>query len=343
MKKSIAVIYRLAFILFSVWAILENVAFQLQMIGVKLLDFTVFADVINLICVTIVFLVSLRHALPKGMLFFKASCTFLSVLALAANLDMLFSIHDSSWILNVLLPLMMIVDYLIFDKHSRLKLWQILLGLIGTTLLVALLYLLASKALHLPNALDLLNLFSNEKELIQVLLNTGFIVGGLYLLDRLLSGELFRDIHSMLALLLRLLFLFLEFQAFMRLSGMNLTTFLQSLRYYENLVNFLSFLCILAVLICNALRFKAAAKSAYVFLRIKCFFTLCMIFVFIVYHFFAKGSYNPDSVAIVLYYIGPLLMLLDWILFDFDLAHITFTCCFPPIPSAGQRKRGSHC
>ncbi len=316
MKKTIAVIYRLAFILFSAWAILERAAFNLQDNTVKLLNFTVFTAFCNLICILFVFFATLRGRMLKALMFFKTSCAFLSLLTLGMNLNMILSHGNNEWILNVLLPFMMILDYLIFDKHARLKLWQMLIGMLGALALAALLCVLAAKVFSLPDALEFFGLFSARQELMQLLLNLGVLCIGLYLLDRLFTGELFQDMRSVFALLLRLLFLLLEIQAFARLSDMNLSVFLQSLRYYENLVNFLSFLCIVSVLIYNAIRFKVTSKGSYIFSRIKCFLTICMVFVFVVYHFYAKGAYRPNGIAFVLYYIAPLIMLLDWALFD---------------------------
>lgn len=316
MKKNIAVIYRLAYILFSVWAILEKLHFSLQKFGVKLLDFTVLGCLCSLICILIIFFVSLRGTLPKGLLVFKTICTFLALLILAANLKLWTSYGNDAWILNVLLPLMMLLDYLIFDKHRRLKLWQILLGLLGTGILAALLYLLTLKVFHLPDELNVLGLFANKQDLMQLLLNLFALCGGVYLLDRLFSGELFRDVRSMFALLLRLLFLILEIQAFVHLSDMDLIAFLQSLRYYENIINFLSFLCIVSVLVYNAIHYKSSAENSHIFSRNKCFLTINMVLTFIVYHFYARGTYRPDNVALVLYYIAPLIMLLDWCLLD---------------------------
>ncbi len=316
LKKNIAVIYRLAFILFSIWAIFESAAFRIQNLPVKLLDFTVFSDAICMLCIVIVLAVTLRRTIGQGLRTFKTGCTFLALLALAANLPMLFSVESNSWILKILLPLMMLLDYLFFDNKGKIKPWQALLWLLAAAGMAWLLYVIADKFLNLPASLDLLGLFSDRDSLTSLLLNALLLSGILFILDRLFSGGLFKDFKSIFALLFRLIFLLLEIWAFVRLSDLNLRTFFHALRYYENLVNFLCFLCVGAVLIYNTLRFKASAKGSYVFSRIKSFFTVCIVFAFVVYHFYVRGGYIPDSVAIVLYYIAPLMMLADWLFFD---------------------------
>ncbi|MBQ4160923.1 MAG: hypothetical protein IJD83_08340 [Clostridia bacterium] len=317
MKKNISVIYRLAFILFSIWAILESAAFQLSALPVKLLNFTVLSDFICMICILIVLIFTMRHRMGQGLYAFKTACTFLALVALASNLSMLFALDSGSWILRVLLPLMMLLDHVFFDDNGKLKLWQMLLWLLAAAFIGWLLYVLADKFLNLPNVLDLLGLFKDKNSLADLILNTLILTGLAYLLDRLFSGALFRDIKSMFALLFRLLFLALEAWAFIRLSGMNLKSFINALRYYEILINFLCFLCIAAVLIYNVLRSKASAKSASVFSKIKCFFTICIVFAFIVYHFYVRGDYRPDAVGIILYYVAPAMMLMDWLFFDY--------------------------
>ncbi len=316
MKKNLSIIYRLAFVLFSVWAILESVSFRLAELPVKLLSFTTFSATICMLCILLVLLRSMRYGVGKALLFFKNCCTFLAILTLAANFSMLFSVENSGWVLSILLPLMMFLDYLFFDVHGKLKLWQMLLALLCAILLVVALYATAKYLLHLPNALDFLALLPRDKSLKELILNTLLLTGLAYLLDGLFSGAFFKDIKSLFSLLLKVLFLLLEAWAFTRLSGMNLKTFIFSLRYYEVFINFLSYLCIAAILIYNVLHFKATAKNAPKFSRIKTFFTLGLFMAFVVYHFYVRGNYNPGRVETALYYVAPAILLLDWLFFD---------------------------
>lgn len=316
MKKSIAVFYRLAYILFSVWAILESVTFQISLLPVKLLNFTVLSDLICMLCILIVLLVSLKGSIGTVLYGLKTACTFLALLALAANLPMLFSFAAGGWVLKVLLPFMMLLDHMLFDKNSGLKIWQMLLWLLLAALIAGLIYVIADKFLMLPNPLELLGLFSGQRDMFELLLNALILTGALYLLDRLFSGELFKDIRSMLGFVYRVLFLLLEAWAFIRLSGLNFRTFLNALRYYENLINFLCFLCIAAVLIVSLIRMRVKSNGTHFFARIKSCFTVCIVFAFVIYHCYVKGSYSPDAVAFVLYYIAPLMMLLDWLFID---------------------------
>lgn len=316
MKKSIAVFYRLAYILFSLWAILESASFQINLLPVKLLNFTVLADLICMLCILIVFFVSLKGSIGSVLYGLKTACTFLALLALAANLPMLFSVSAGGWILKILLPFMMVFDHMLFDKNSGLKIWQMLLWLLLAALIAGLIYVIADKFLMLPNPLELLGLFADLRDMFELLLNALVLTGALYLLDRLFSGELFKDIRSMFGFVFRVLFLLLEAWAFIRLSGMNLRTFLNALRYYENLINFLCFLCIAAVLIVSLIRMNVKTNGSYFFARIKSCFTACIVFAFLIYHCYVKGNYSPDAVAIVLYYIAPLMMLVDWLFID---------------------------
>ncbi len=321
MKKSIAVFYRLAYILFSVWAILESVSFQLSALPVKLLNFTVLADLICMLCILVVVLVSFRRSIGTVLYGLKTACTFLALFALAANLPMLFSFAAGGWVLKILLPFMVLLDHMLFDKNSGLKFWQMLLWLLLAALIAGIIYVIADKFLTLPNPLQLLGLFSSLHDMLELLLNALILTGALYLLDRLFSGELFKDIRSMFGFVFRVLFLLLEAWAFIRLSGLNLRTFLHTLRYYENLINFLCFLCIAAILIVDLIRMNLKSKGSYVFSRIKSCFTVCIVFALVIYHCYVKGSYKPDAVAVVLYYIAPLMMLVDWLFID-NYCHI---------------------
>ncbi len=316
MKKNFAVIYRLAFVLFSIWAIFESVAFQIQSLPVKLLNFMVFSDTICLICILIVFIVSLKRSPGQGLRLFKTACTFLALIALSANLQLFFAFENHDWILKVLLPLMMLFDYLFFDNHGKMKFWHLILWLLLSAFVGWLLFVLSEQLFKLPGSLDLLGLFTDKQSLSDLLLNSLLLTGAVFVLDKLFSGELFKDLKSVFVLVFRIIFILLESWAFIKLSGANLYDFLLCLRYYENLVNFLCFLCMIVVLIYNLLHFKPNAKGSYVFSRVKTFFTIAVIFGCIVYHFYVKGNYVPNVVGIVLYYIAPLMMLTDWLFFD---------------------------
>jgi len=316
MKKNISVFYRLAFILFSVWAILENVGFKIVNLPGSLLNFTVLADLICMICILFVLMFSFQKKIGQGLYTVKTACTFLALLALAANLQVFTHIMHTAWILKILLPLLMILDHIIFDDNKKLKIWQMLLWLLAAMFVAFMLYVLTDKFLNIANSLGLLGLFNNPRELMQLLLNALLLSLITYLLDKLFSGELFHDIRSMFALFFRLIFVILEIWAFSKLSGMDLKVFLHAIRYYENLINFLCFLCITAVLVYNTFKHKSNAKSAYVFTKIKAFFTVSMVLVFLLYHFFLRGGTKPDAVSVILYYVAPAMMLIDWIFIE---------------------------
>ena len=316
MKKTVSIIYRLSFIIFSLWALLENVGFKISDFPISLTNFVVLSDTLCLFIILVTFISSILHSPGNILLRIKAGITVLAAIVLLSNYTMILSTLSIGWILKILLPLMMILDFIIFDRKGSFKIYDPLLWLLFAALIGGILYYLLKNILNLPNFLDLLGLFKSKDDLIKLLL--GALSAGvvLYLLDNLLSKGGRKSLKSFFPMLYRLFFILMEIWAFYKITGLNLTEFLYSLTDYVKLVNFLSFLCITAVLIHNFIKLNSTKRKFSPFPRLKGCFTIAIITVFVYFHFFGTKTGAVSNVSIIQCYVAPAMMLFDWLLFD---------------------------
>ena len=71
MRKTVALIYRFIFILFSVWGICQYIGFNILSISANIMNFTFFVDLLCFICITAVFIVSVRRSPGFALQTFK--------------------------------------------------------------------------------------------------------------------------------------------------------------------------------------------------------------------------------------------------------------------------------
>ncbi len=313
MKQTISMIYRLGFILFYVWALFENACFSIQGFLGSFSNFAVSAGFISFICILIVFICSVCGKIPEGLLRVKAVCTALAMFVLLTNFSVWFSPGAPGWILNVLLPFLMFLDWLLFDKKGFFKPFDPLLWLLGIVLFYGLWSLLSG---HFFDLNVLWNLLGGKNNALKLLLQTIAAGALMYLSDRLFAGKGFKNLWDVFALIYRILFICLEAWALSAVSGHSLIRFFLSLKNFGLLFNFLSLLCIAVVLMLCLIRFRSL-HSPTPFPRVKGAFTASAVVTLIGYHFILKGGFpQGDMVSLILHYVGPFMMIFDWILFD---------------------------
>jgi len=121
MKRTVAMIYRFAFLLFSVWGICERVGFNILSPSSSLFEFTLFCDILCFLCILFVFLVSITRYPGKILIGIKSFLTVCAAIVFINNFSLINSAITYSWVLGILLPLMMILDWLFFDKKNIKK------------------------------------------------------------------------------------------------------------------------------------------------------------------------------------------------------------------------------
>ena len=316
MKKYISMIYRLAFLLFCVWTVLEYIGFDLATQPERLFHFPVFTAIVCFFCILAIFLYSIKKAPSNTLIRFKIACTMLALTVFFSNLTLLSGTIDNAWILKIFLPLMMLLDWLLFDKKGCCKGYDPLLWLAGIVLVCWLLFSLLKDAFGLANPLAALGLFSGRDELLRLL---GWALGAgvvLFLLDQLCAGGGKKNTRTLLGLFWRLLFLLLEAWSFAKISGANLPLLLQNLRYYVILMNFICFLCIAVLVIYQVVKGRAGKGRGSLFPRIKGASTVWIVMIPLVWHVLLRQPVLQDAVSVIHYYIAPAFMAADWFLFD---------------------------
>lgn len=315
MKKTLSIIYRICYILFALW-ILGFLFFPIKSFNPSmLLNYPSVVLFLGLICVSALLFTEIKKHPGKGLLRFKALCSFLSLIVILCNTDILANPTANGWIMCILLPLMLIFDWLIFDKKGNLRIGDLFIWL-GILILIGLLLCTILKdILGAANIFNVWGLFANKDNLLSLVTKILFSGISMYAVDTLLSGTSTKGNANKLALLWRILFLFLEGWTLFSISQKNLTIFVKSLSSFSILANFLSFICILAVIIYNLIKYGTIFRKSTSFPRVKGIFTFSIVVSCLFFHFISNGSMKSHF-DWILYLIGPLMMFFDWILFD---------------------------
>ena len=287
MKKTVALIYRLIFILISVWALWSHLGIPTMK---AFSDLSVFSDIVNALTALAVFLWSIKSAPPEAVLKMKAVFAAVAAAVLFANRSFLLSPVDLWWIINVLLPALAVLDWLLFDKKGLLKIWDLLLWLLAALGLMAL----------LGFGLD-----SILSALLPALVFSGLVL----LLGNLFSGKKKRS----LSLLLQLCFLALECYAFYLLSGLNVESFVGNLKYYTPIANLFAFSVVAVSVIVNFLGFK---KAGTYLSRIKGCAVVLLVIAGALYYGYFKGSPYVGWETLIHSIICPAFLLIDYLVFD---------------------------
>ena len=314
MKKTYAMIYRFIFILFSMWGIFRKIGFNLFTLSPLILDFTLFIDILSFVCIFVVFIISITRHHGKIIGAIKALLTFCNIIVFVVNFDIITSGITYSWVLGILLPVMMVLDWLLFDKKGDFNYYDPLLWILGTVIAGLGLAALLKYLFGIDNFA--LGLFDNFSDLLKLLFIALGIGAGMFLLDSLISAFNKKGGKNLFSLVFRLVFILLEIYALFKTIGFELTTFLYKLGFYHILINFLCFVFIAVTLIYNIVRFKGIRKRTCIMPRMKGALALCMGLVFIIFMFLHRDFHSLPLSELILYVIAPVMFLLDWVMFD---------------------------
>lgn len=305
-------IYRLGYIIFFLWAMFENAFLSYDSIFNSFLRPESLTNFICFLCILAVFIFSVLGNIPKALIRIKAVCTALAVFILAANLPVWFLPESFGWLLKVMLPALMFLDWLIFDKKGSFKFLDVLFMLLGIALLYLLWSLLNGKLFDFSGLIDFLGGFNNLLNTILFTLGAGALM---FLLDKLFSGKGSAKLWDIFSLIYRILFLCITGWAMSNFSGKSLYNLFFGLRHFEVLFCFLSFLCILLVIIMCVVRLRSFSSKT-PFPRIKGGFTAAAVLILVWRFALFNESLSQNPVDLIFTFICPLMMILDWILFD---------------------------
>ena len=314
MKKTVSIIYKLAFLVLSIWAIFENVTYNLSMLIPSLQNFTIFSNLFFVICMTIAFFSAIQKKSYKWFTYIKGICILLATFLIISNFNQLTNFITIHWILSIFLPTMLILDWLFFDPKGKVRLYDILIWLAGAAAILTAFLFLLNKLFGIKNFLDAAGLSRNIYDLLNYLpylIGTGFLI---YILDNLFSSKKQKNASALLKYLLRIGFIALEIYSFSLLSEKNVSQFLYSLIMYSPLVNFMCLLCISALVFYEF--FGTEQKADTVFSRIKALCTISISAVLLIQIFVTKEYHSLSAVVLIHNIIAPIMMLTDLILFD---------------------------
>ncbi len=313
MKKTVSQIYRLAFILFYIWAVAETVITAKSGILHAISAPAVLTDTFCFIAITAAFISSLIGKIPGAILRMKSAAVASAWLVLVLSTSIFFLPTATGWMTAVLLPAMAVLDYLLFDKKGTFRPYDPLLWLLALCLLFALWAFLSGRDWDASLFTDF---FGGEERLLSTLLATILAGALMFGLDKLCSGKKgLLNPWDIFCWLYRVVFLVLTGWALYNICGGSPIFFFTRLKKFSVLSAFLSFLAIVVVLIICLLRFRSSRGTA-PFPRLKGVFTLCAAIVVLTHHFLLKGGFPVESAWRILLYISPVMMIFDWILFD---------------------------
>ena len=232
MKKNISLLYRLTFIIFAVWGLIEYCD-ETTSIFSQLAHFAPAVILLCLLCIIPVFILSLKNTSPAFLIEIKGGITLLSSFLLIMYSHLFFAFENSKWILCILLPIMLILDWLLFDKKGSfmprdLIIW---LGIFAGIILL-------SFFMDIPFLSDILNFLKTSDNLFKLIFSLLGLSLILYLLDSLM-GSSKKNNQLFNSTLLRLIFIFLEIFCIWDISSSQLTRFINSFKYYSLFINFL--------------------------------------------------------------------------------------------------------
>lgn len=317
MKKTISMIYRFIFILFSVWGICQKVGFNILSFSPRILNFTIFVDFFSFVCLLAVFIIGITHSPGRILMGIKAMLTLLSALVFWKNIPIIASGITYDWILGILLPIMMCVDWLLFDEKGTFSLLDPLLWLIGALLLGFGIGALLKNLFGIDDFWNVLGMFKNKKEFTDLLKAAVGAGLAMFLLDCIISAFGKKSTKNALALIYRLIFIALECYALLNAAGSDLTDFLYNMKYFHILSNFLCLVCICVVVVYNLIKFRSLKKRSTPFPRLKGAFTVLAVLVMLCRIIFGTGIFYLSVSQAIIYFIAPVMMIFDWVIFEY--------------------------
>ena len=256
MKKTLSMIYRFVFILFSVWGICQKLGFNILYFRPEILDFTLFVDFSCFLCIFAVFIISITRKPGRVLSVIKTTLTLCAILVCMQNIPLINGGITYDWILGILLPCMMVLDWLLFDSRGNIKLYDPIIWLAAATAVFVALAALLKNVFGVENFWNALGMFTNNSELKNLLIKALCAGAGLYIIDCIGSALTKRSFNSAFSLIYRLVFLALEVYAISACAGKELTSFLYGLWNFDIFSNFLCAVCIAVAVIYNLVKFK---------------------------------------------------------------------------------------
>ncbi len=120
MKKTISMVYRLAYIFFFLFALFTKLNFDIANVDIVLYSFALITDSLSAISMLFYVIMSIKGK-PDGLIAkLKLISAFLSLVLLIMNYESIMGIVNVEWILNCLLPIMLLIDYILFDAKAKL-------------------------------------------------------------------------------------------------------------------------------------------------------------------------------------------------------------------------------
>lgn len=303
MKKTLSYIYRLCYIIFALWGLIEYVSVN----GGNFLEFIPLVNTLCLIVMICVFVLSLKGKIPRLLSNIKCIFTLLALILPVMNSQMITAFFTKGWILSVLTPLMLLLDWLLFDKKGAFSFHDLLIWLIS----IAGILLFANWFLgDIPFLTDIINLLRNPKTLLPIIMCLALAGIFMYLIDALLGGKTIK-INSGL---LRIVFLIIEIYCFAEISNLSLSVFIKNMKYYSLFINFLCFLCVATIFIRGI--FIKSAKTTGLLLRIKgCVATSCALLPMF-FGIYGNTIWDGKTVCFLICIICPVIILADCVLYD---------------------------
>ncbi len=239
MKKTISMVYRLAYIFFFLLALFTKMNFDISKVDIVLYSFALITDTLSAIAMLFYVIMSIKGK-PDGIITkLKLISAFLSLVLLIMNYENIGGNVNIEWILNCLLPLMLLLDYILFDAKAKLI--------------------------------------------------------------------------KQTSALFKALFVALGAFAFYKKFGLDISAFIKGLSNFSNLVSFAAVLYMLLsfIYLIFSWSYKANFKNA----EFEAILIVALVTNFILFKFSGLNHTAPDYPTVILNYILPLMLILNFIFF----------------------------
>ena len=315
MKKTISMIYRFVFILFSVWGICQKIGYNILTFSPRILNFAIYIDFLSLICVLTVFVISVTRMHGRILRCIKSILTLLSAVILFKNINFGMGINNE-WILSVFLPAMMCIDWVLFEKKGTFNFADPLIWLIGALFTGMCINFLVHNIFGINDYLYVLGLYETKDKFVNLLIAGIIISFIMYIIDCVIYAFSKGKAENAAALIYRVLFIVLECYAFFTVTNGNLPDLIYNMKYFHMLSNFLCTVYIAVVIIYNLIKFKSLKKNTVLCPRIKGAFTVYMILTMLAQIFWGAPNFYLSPAQIIIYFAAPIMILFDWVIFD---------------------------
>lgn len=275
--------------------------FSFKTAKTNIFDFAVFGNFICLLTVIIAFLLTVKDVNSKILTKAKSFAANYSLTVIILNLKTVPGELNTYWIICVLLPVMMIADYVFFDRKEKIV-W--LETILQTALIVLLSYVLPLLSELMADG----KIVSGFKEILVAAGISGAVF--LFLNNIFPAGK--NKTADMMANLFRIAYVALQFAAFYIVSGKNVVSFTEQIKNYEFFVNLVCTLFVFVSFILNTAGGESIKDK--VFSKMRLYFVFLAITVFIIQIFVQELDLYSGFVKYEFVYVTPAYMVLEWLL-----------------------------